>query len=303
MRVGALLYDEEILSVCATYIPIWWRLYFDGHISEVQHVLPDYLARLEILVSQSSSYQQQAASLASKASQLACMLTLQDQKFGNALIYARQGYQYGQLAEDPNLQAASLIRKALVYFYMKKPEQKLQVYQEALGYEAHVSPLLRARIYMGLSEAHSNLVARGDRGQEQEARHFLDLSYKTIPASPKGDPHFSYTHFGLPKGYESLFYLDLQQPRKAWDLLVAQSASTPMAIVPDRVTLFIRQTRALIALEEMEESCAYLEASIAASRALNSPLRIEETRDAYQQLLAKWPNERQTNDLADLFLA
>lgn len=303
MQVGTMLHDEEILSVCATYIPIFWRLYFDGYIVEVKSVLPEYFSHLSALASQPSPHQKQAASLASKASQLACMLALHDQKFGDAFISARQGFQYGQLAEDSHLQVASLIRKALVYFYLKKPEQKLRTYQEAQLHEAHLSPLVRARIYMGLSEAHSNLVALGDKEQEQEALHFLELSYKTIPVSPKEDPHFSYTHFGLPQGYESLLYLDLQQPQKAWDILTAQSKNIPVAIVPDRVTLWIRQTRTLIALGNMEESCAYLESSIAAARTLNSPLYLEETWGVYQQLCAKWPNEQQARELTDLFLA
>jgi transcriptional regulator with XRE-family HTH domain len=299
---GSLLHDKEMLSLYTASMPIYWRLYFDGYIVEMSSVLAEEISSLSTLASQPSSSQKQAASLVSKAYQLACMLSLQDQKFGNAFIYAQKGFLYGQVAEDPNLQAASLVRKALVYFYLKKPEQKLQIYQEAQQYEMYVSPLICARIYMGLSEAHSNLVALGDRVHKQEARHFLDLSYQTIPLSPKEDPNFSYTHFGSPKGYESLFYLDHQQPQKAWDLLVAQSKSMPPTVVPDHVTLLLRQTRALIALGNLEESCIYLEASVATSRTLNSQLRIEETHDVYQQLLAQWPQERRAKDLADVFL-
>jgi DNA-binding SARP family transcriptional activator/tetratricopeptide (TPR) repeat protein len=300
---SSLLHNEELLSIYTTDIPIYWRLYFDGHIAEVSRMLPECLSHLLALASQPSLYQKQAAGLASKVSQLACMLALQEQKFGDAFLYARQGFQHGEWAEDPNLQAASLIRKALVYFYLKKPEQKLQVYQEALQYEAAVSPLVRARIYMGLSEAYSNLVALGDLEREQEARHYLDVSYEALPGSPKEDPSFSYTHFGSPKGYESLLYLDLQQPQKAWDLLEAQSHTMPVAIVPDRVMLLLRQTRALIALGLKKESCDYFATSIAAARSLKSHLLVKEGQDVYQQLLARWHNERQVMELADLFLA
>lgn len=45
-QVGKLLHNEEILSISATHIPILWRLYFDGHLSEVERMLPDYLTLL-----------------------------------------------------------------------------------------------------------------------------------------------------------------------------------------------------------------------------------------------------------------
>ena len=73
--------------------------------------------------------------------------------------------------------------------------------------------------------------------------------------------------------------------------------------MPDRVTLSLRQTRALLAIGQKEESCEYLETAITAARVLNSRLLVKEAQDVYQQLFARWPNERQVKDLADLFLA
>src|SRR5712692_4852912 len=40
-QVGNLLHNEEILAVSTTNVPIFWRLYFDGHLAEVGQVLPD----------------------------------------------------------------------------------------------------------------------------------------------------------------------------------------------------------------------------------------------------------------------
>jgi hypothetical protein len=65
----------------------------------------------------------------------------------------------------------------------------------------------------------------------------------------------------------------------------------------------LRQTRALIALGQKKESCDYFATSIAAARSLNSQLLVKEGQDVYQQLLARWHNERQVMELADLFLA
>ncbi|MEO9029371.1 MAG: BTAD domain-containing putative transcriptional regulator, partial [Ktedonobacteraceae bacterium] len=294
---GGLLHHEEILSIYTVNIPIYWRLFFDGHIAEVKSVLPECLSRLSALAEQPSSHQEQAAHLASKASQLSCMLALQDQNFGNAVVSAQRGFQYGQLAGDPNLQVASLIRKALVYFYLKRPEQKLQAYEKALQYEMLVSPLLRGRVYMGLVEAHGNF------GHEYEAKHFLDLCHKALPTFAKDDPSFAYTHFsGYSRNYEGLLYLDLHQPQKAWEILAPLDQALPLGITFERVEFSVRQTKILIALEDLKQSCVSIETSISSAVSLGSHLRCEETRDLYYQMQAKWPNERQVQELADLFL-
>ena len=69
MAISHQLHKEEILALCATNIPICWRLYFDGHLSEVQHLLfPVHLSQLAALVEE-AHFQEQAASLASKAYQ------------------------------------------------------------------------------------------------------------------------------------------------------------------------------------------------------------------------------------------
>ena len=46
VQMGTLLHTEEIVAVSATNIPIFWRLYFDGHLAEVGQALPGYLSQL-----------------------------------------------------------------------------------------------------------------------------------------------------------------------------------------------------------------------------------------------------------------
>jgi hypothetical protein len=75
-HIGNLLHTEEMLSISAANIPVLWRLYFDGHLSEVENVLSDYLLPLSAMAEQPSIHQKQAAILASKAHQLACIITL-----------------------------------------------------------------------------------------------------------------------------------------------------------------------------------------------------------------------------------
>jgi len=303
MHVENLLHDEEILSICFTNIPIYWRLYFDGHLAEVAANLPGHLQQLSRLTEKPSPYQRDAASLASKAHQLACMLALQPQDFKSALVHADQAIQYARFTENPNLHIASLIRKALVYLYLKRPEQRLWAYQEASQYIGKVSPLLRGRVYMGLAEVHSELARfHGDSEHPHDALSFLEQTHRIFPDHPQDDPNFSYTHFKLPQGYAGLVHLNLNEPGKAWDLLTEIDRTIPVSIVPDRVEHTIRQAKTLIRLGDLKQGGLYLESAVNSANTLGSPLRYRESFDIYQEMLAKWPNERYVkNDLAELF--
>ncbi len=295
MQVGAMLHDEEILAICTTSLPILWRLYFDGQLSEVRRILPGYLSQLALLVRQPSGYQQRAAHVASKAHQLACMLALQEQDYGLALVHVDQAIFGANIAEDTHLQVASLIRKALVYRYLKWFKPMLETYQEADQYSKRISPLLQGRLYTGLAEAHSNFE------REYEARHFLDLAYTTFPENSKEDPNFSYTHFKLPQGFEAVMYLNLKQAEKAWESLAKIDASVPMAAIPDRVELSIDQARASLLLGDMIQSCKYVEFAATSASALGSHLRYNEAYNLYQQMQMQWPREQQVKALAGHF--
>lgn len=300
MQVGTMLHDEEVLSVCATSLPIFWRLYFEGQLSEVQRVLPACISQLALLVRQPSRYQQQAASVVSKAHQLACMLSLQEQDYGAALIHVDEALRGAHLASDANLKAASLIRKALVYRYINRslkkcPDQILEAYQEAAQYISSISPLLRGRLYTGLAEAYSGLE------QEDEAKHALERAYTVFPEKPQDDPNFSYTHFKLPQKFEAVMYLNLEQADKAWEALAKIDASVAMAVVPDRVELSLDQARASLLLGDMEQSCKYLEFATTSASALGSDLRYHEAYSIYKQMYVQWPREQQVKALGELF--
>jgi transcriptional regulator with XRE-family HTH domain len=304
VHVGNLLHEEEIISTSAAHLPILWRLYFDGHIVEVELVLRDYLSSLSALAEQPSEYQKEAASFASKAHQLACMITLQPQDYTSALVHADQAIQYARIAEDPNVHVAALIRKALVYFYLNRPTQRLWVYQEAEQLSSRVSPLLQGRVYIGLAEAHSSLAHEkgySSSVQEKEALYALERSYAIFPAKPIGDPHFSYTHFTFPKGHEGLMYLNLNRLDDAWNALVQKDKTLPQGIIPERVELSVRQAKVSLARGVMEQTRRYLESAATSALALGSKHRYNEAWGIYQQMQEKWPNEQDVKDLADLF--
>jgi tetratricopeptide (TPR) repeat protein/DNA-binding Xre family transcriptional regulator len=295
-HITQFLHNDEVLSLCATQIPICWRLYFDGHLSTVHRVLPDCLSPLAVLVRQPSPYQTRAASLASQAHQLACMLSLQGQDYGTALIHADQALFCARIAEDVNLQVVSLIRRANIYRFLKRPQHMMAAYQEAAQYRKNVSPLLQGRFYMGLAQAHSELL------QENEAFYALEEAYKIFPANPQSDPHYSYTYFKLPQHFEALVYLNLKQPAKAWEGLTYADKSLPMAVVPDRLDLSIDQVRAALLSGNIEQCCAYLDFAVTSATMLGSQLRYHQSYDIYQHMLVRWHHEPQVKVLADLFV-
>ena len=293
---SALLHPEEVLALCAVHIPFSWQLYFEGGLAEVERILPGYLSQLLPLAQQSSPYSERAASLLSQGYQLASLLALQHQNFGTAYNYARQAFDYGELADNPALQATSLVRQAAVYLYLKHPIPRLQAYQRALELSANTSPLLQGRIYAGLTEVHSSL------GHEYDAQRFLELAHTTFPESYETDPNFSYTHFNhwSITALEGLTCLNLNQPEQAWDAFAKIDQRIPTSPVPNRVELTVRQADTAVALSDRDQACTYIEAARNSALALGNQLRYDEVHKLYDTMLTKWPNEPSVKALQEL---
>ena len=199
------LHPAEIVSLCDASIPLSWQLFFEGGILEVERLLPGYLAQLAMLIQNAPPQRERAAALASQGCQLASLIALQYQNFGLALSHARQAFLYAEQVQNPYLLTTSLIRQAQVHFYLQRARQRLQAYEQALQYSDHISPLLRGRVYIGLTETYSQL------GQEEEALHFLSLAHQVFPMQCDADPGFAYTHFNRwsLSSFEGQMYLNL----------------------------------------------------------------------------------------------
>ncbi len=293
-----LLHPEEVLSLCTIGIPLLWRLYFEGGLAEVSQTLPAYLTQLTKLAQEPSPYQKRAASLASQGYQLASLLSLQYQNFGTSATYATQASQFADQIEDAHLLTAALIRQAQVYFYLKRPRQRLLVYERALHTSSKASPLLQGRVYIGLAETHSNL------GKEQEASHYLDLAHKTFPANYEDDPNFSYTHFNCwsLSSFEGAMHLNLKRPQQAWKTLMQVDTLIPHGPVPDRLQLSVQQATASYMLDEMDQSCAYLEAAVRGALTAGNHLRYDEAYTVYECMQHKWGKEQKIKVIRQLFL-
>lgn len=292
-----LLHPEEVLALCTVNIPLSWQLYFEGGLAEVEHILPGYLSQLTTLTHQPSRHQKRAASLASQGYQLASLLEAQHQNFGTAYTYASKAFDYGTLADDPNLQTTSLIRQAQVYLYLRHPRLRLQAYERATQYIDHTSPLLQGRVYIGLTETHSKL------GNEREARQFLDLAHSTFPEHYATDPNFSYTHFNHWSlfSFEGMMFLHLKQPGKAWEAFSQMDKALPTGAVPNRIELTVRQAEAAFALGDRDQTCTCIASTVTIARIMGNQLRLTEAYKVYEDMQIKWGNEHQVKELEELF--
>lgn len=296
---SGLLHPEEILSLCAMSIPLCWQLYFEGGLLEVERILPGYLSQLVMLIQSSPLQRTQAAALASQSCQLASLLALQHQNFGTAHVYVQRSFEYSELANDANLQVASLIRLGQIYLYLKRPVQRLLAYERALQYIDGASPLLQGRVHIGLAEAHGHL------RNEREAQQFLARAHATYPTQCEEDPNFAYTHFNRLSLYsfEGLMYLHLRQPRQAWELFRQVDKQVPDALVPNRVELTVRQAATSYALNDRDRACQYVETAITQACAVSNQLRYDEAFTIYEHMRTRWSGEKCVKKLGDLFLS
>src|SRR6266496_340590 len=251
---ASVLHPEEMLSLCTISIPLLWRLYFEGGLAEVTQSLPGYLSQLTKLAQEPSHYQRRASSLASQGYQLGSLVSVQHQNFGAATTYATHALMYANQIE------------------------------EALLHSNKASPLLQGRVYIGLTEAYSAL------GKEQEANRYLDLAHKTFPDHYEDDPNFAYTHFNCLSlySYEGMMHLHLKQPQKAWGSFMHMDGLIPKTPVPDRVELTVRQAMAAYALNDRDQSCAYLESAVHYALAAGNHLRYDEAYAVYERMQRKW---------------
>lgn len=286
---------EEVLPLFVSGVPACWKLYFDGGMTDVERVLPGYLSQLATLASQASSHQKLSAGYASQAHQLAYLIAIQHQNFRVAQTHATQAFHFAEIADDPHMQLASLIRQGNLSFTLRRPLQTLQKYQDAVRHVQNASPLLAGQAYVGLAEAQARL------GMRQEALRFNGLAQEVFPEHPEQDLHFAYTHFNdfTRVNFEGLMYLHLEQPKEAWSAFAQIDTSVPASLVPQRAELLSRQALTSVVLGDLDQSCAYVELAATAASKIGSDLRFNEVCETYLLMQNKWKHEPRVKSLAE----
>jgi hypothetical protein len=140
-------------------------------------------------------------------------------------------------------------------------------------------------------------------GLEQEAKRAYGLALDTFPAIPEDDSQYEYTHFNhfTLANFQGLMHIQLGQPREAWQIFTQIDKVIPQGLIPQRVELLSRQAAASLELDDLEQTCAFLETATTSALELGSDLRYSENCETYLQAQAKWKGEKKVKALAELF--
>ena len=291
------LWDDDVLS---RGIAACQDLFFGGHPHEVEAILPLYCHHTKLLARQPSPFQKNAARLASQAHLLACELLADRENFGAAEQAGKQAFIYGEIADDTNLQVASLIGLGNIGFHRKLSQMALRAYQKAISLLDKATPLLRGRTYAGIAEVYAM------RGQFQESMRAMGLAYEHFPLKPEEDPAYPYlraSRYSLYVFGDAQSRLFLGQPKEAEKALIAmqQETNDPETEPITRLDMLYYQAEIQIQQRDLAQSAALLAEAAKLAKELGSRLYFNKLIESYNKLSTKWPREKRVAELEEWF--
>ncbi len=290
---ASVLVPEEVIPLYTAGIPACWRLYYEGGQLELEETLPVYRSHLLTLAHISSNHQKHAAGLLSQTYQLMALLVQDREDFGKAIEYCKQAVLYGQLADDPNLQAMALIRQQDTFFVSKRFSQWFLTLKEAETFADSITPLLRGRIYARLA------LASAHQSQMQAALQYSDLAQNTFPDNPEADPGYLYSHTTpfILHANQALVFMKMGHFENAWEALITAENHVSGPTNPRKIEVLSYQLQAAIGLGNMELSCQLFEHLALFSMQFGKAIDIGNTHDMYQLLSTQWPYEKSVQQL------
>lgn len=295
------LWADDILEVYGRGIAACYDLHFGGNSQQVEAILPLYCTQTASLAQQLSPLQKVAAGYASKAHHLACELATDREDFGEAGKAGKQAFQYGQLAEDRNLQVAALITIANLAFHRKLSIAARDAYHHAVSLlNEDVTPLLKGRTYAGLAEVYAM------RKDLQDSMRAMGFAYEHYPMQPENDPAYTYlraSRYSLYVFGDAQSRLFLRQPVEADRALIDMQKETndPQIEPITKLDLLYYQTEVHMQQEELEASRDILADAAILARELGSRLYFNKLAVQYHELLTCWPHETQVKALDEVF--
>lgn len=295
------MWADDLLSIYARGIAACQDLYFGGNPHHVEALLPLYCSQTALLAQRPSPLQKSAARLASQAQQLACEVFTDREDFGSAEQAGRQAFLYGELANDLNLQVASLILLANLSFHRKLSTAALWAYERAVSLlNEHVTPLLKGRTYAGIAEVYAM------RGQFQESMRAMGQAYEHYPMKPEDDPAYPYlraSRYALYVFGDAQSRLFLEQPKEAEKALIAMQKETndPQVEPVTKLDLLYYQAETQIQRKELEASGAVLTEAGLLAKELGSRLYFNKLAVSYHNLRVQWPQEPLVVALEEVF--
>lgn len=299
LAIEELMRSSEFLAQCAIGVPSLWDLYFSGKMEQVATILPMYRSYLTALVQQPGGLQNHAFALASQVYQLLAEVQTDQEDHGTALISGQQALLFAQNAGDANLQVASLMRMANIFFHRKMSGKALSAYQQALPIMKQASPLLQGRIYVGLAEVH------GMRSERQDALRAMGQAQDIFPDNPQLDVAFGYTHINeyeleIFGGGQTRLYLG--QPKEAMEHFdrIVDSMGPQIDPLP-AVDLLFYQGEAAAAMGDLDQAVQRVEDGAQLAKRINSRLYFNKIGQTYHDMTQRWPGDTRVQRLETLF--
>jgi hypothetical protein len=180
---------EFFLSHCGASLTACWHLLKGSDLDTVDRLLNGYLMQLETVARRPSKYQTVAARLASQGHRISGIIALHRNHIRAREHHCKQAVEYAARAADIPSQVSALISLASTYFYESDPVAAASVFEQALTFEADMSPLQRSRTRAELA------VVYGQLGRERETLESAEMAEQLYPQMPEQDPSFLYAEF------------------------------------------------------------------------------------------------------------
>jgi transcriptional regulator with XRE-family HTH domain len=289
--------NEMTIQGYAKLMEACWQLSRGNELALAEKLLPECMTKLVPLAQRSSKYKQAVANLVAQGFRLYGILALHRNDLQARNIYCNQAVQYSKVSEDRSLLISSLKGLAQSYHDSNQHLQAIKTYLDSLQYGKSASPLLKARLYMGLAASYAYI------DQQQDSLNYLGLALDTFPDHPETDPGFRYTDCDswMMILLEGMIRSKLGQTNQALDTF--KRIEQPTTGVPERVRIEILNQNAKTAIfaGDLEQGLSYIEAGVIGAKILGSQKRYNEAYDNYRQMTLLWPMEKRVKELGELF--
>lgn len=286
---------EFFLSHCGASLTACWHLLKGSDLDTVDRLLNGYLMELEMVARRPSKYQGAAARLASQGHRISGIIALHRNHIQAREHHCKQAIEYARIAEDVGSRVSALISLASTYFYESDPVRAAETYENALVFDADMSPLQRSRTRAELS------VVYGQLGRERETLESVELAEQLYPEQPEHDPSYLYAEFTrasltLEQGL-AFAALAERRPERGYQQTAANVfARVEHAVqtsVPDRIRFEIinHQAATAVLLGDMEAFEVYMARGVEGAILLGSKQRQKEVRAAWRVANEAWPAE------------
>ncbi|MBA2678444.1 MAG: hypothetical protein H0U76_08640 [Ktedonobacteraceae bacterium] len=288
--------NQESIDAFQRLLQTCWTLCDCGNMALSEHLLSVSLPSVQQLAHR----QKDAARLAAEGLRLQSILSAHQLKMTEKLTQCVQSVSYARLADDPNTLAVSLHELTAALRYTRQSDALFTVFQEALSFCEHVSPLIRSGIYAGSAASFAQ------RGRRKEADFYIHLAYETLSETEKAPVDLaeidnSSAHVAE---YEGLVYLELGCFQKADAVFERWTHLSEGSVLSERnrLEMLNYQGRAALQGGDVAKYAECLEKGIEGAFSIQSKKRLSEALEIFTlEMPHQWLREPRMKQIVERF--